>query len=306
MPQSLESSLSQVWKQTARKQSPIVLVPQGSRGIVLVFAVNVFLMASFAMVHANAGSPIYLGSKTTLSLSMDAIDHQVWDRLLKTYVNDDGLVDYKAWKASIDDVKQLDAYLEMLSSASLSHQATRASKLAFFINAYNAVTVKGILNEYPTTSIRNHTAKLFGYNIWEDLQLFVSGTPLSLEAIEHQVLRKMSEPRIHFAIVCASIGCPRLLNEAYLADKLNEQLDRNAKDFFSRSRNFRYDASSQTFYLSSILNWFGEDFGDSKSARLKKISPWLPAAGGKDQASAGTGSVKFLDYDWGLNEQSSS
>jgi hypothetical protein len=262
-----------------------------------------FVLVVSARGNVLGGSPIYLGTKSAAAVSMDAIAHDGLNDLLKKYVNDAGLVNYKAWKASDEDVRRLDEYINSLSSASLSIAATRPAKLAFFINAYNALTVKGILREYPTSSIRNHTAKLFGYNIWQDLQLYVGGSPLSLETIEHQVLRKMSEPRIHFAIVCASIGCPRLLNEAFAADKLDEQLDRNAKDFFTRSRNFRFDANTNTFYLSSILDWFGEDFGGSQSAQLKKISLWMPSGGARDVAVKGLGRVKFLDYDWNLNSQ---
>ena len=158
--------------------------------------------------------------------------------------------------------------------------ATREAKLAFWINAYNAVTVHGILREYPTTSIRNHTAKLFGYNIWHDLQLYVGGTAYSLDTMEHQILRKMSEPRIHFAIVCASIGCPRLLNEAYTADRINEQLEINSKDFFARAQNFRYDQSKKQFYVSAILDWFGEDFGNSQAEQLRRISTMVAQRSG--------------------------
>jgi len=153
---------------------------------------------------------------------MDQIDHRSWDALLKRYVNQRGNVDYQAWKQSAADQRALDAYLAHLSSANPNAQALGAAKLAFWINAYNAVTIKGILREYPTSSIRNHTAKLFGYNIWDDLLLTVGGKPYSLNHMEHEVLRKMGEPRIHFAIVCASISCPRLLNEAYTASRLEQ------------------------------------------------------------------------------------
>ena len=102
-----------------------------------------------------------------------------------------------------------------LSQANPQAHSTRHAKLAFWINAYNAVTVHGILREYPTSSIRNHTAKLAGYNIWKDLQLAIGGRAYSLDTMEHMILRPEREPQIHFAIVCASIGLSRLLNEAY-------------------------------------------------------------------------------------------
>ncbi len=252
---------------------------------------------------AVGSSPVYLGSKATEQRSMDQFDHGHWSPLLGKYVDDDGLVDYQNWKANTADVELLDQYLQHLSTASAKTTATNDAKLAFWINAYNAVTIRGILREYPTTSIRNHTARFFGYNIWHDLQLYVDGTPHSLEQIEHEILRKMSEPRIHFAIVCASIGCPRLLNEAYVADRIDEQLEANAKDFFSRQQNFRYNADSQSFQLSSILSWFDEDFGGSRKQTLKTIAPWLPTPEAQAAAKAGSVSVSYLDYDWKLNRQ---
>lgn len=113
----------------------------------------------------------------------------------------------------------------------------------------------------------------------------------------------MAEPRIHFAIVCASIGCPRLLNEAYVTERLDEQLETNARDFFSRSQNFRYDERSQRFYLSSILDWFGEDFGQDQAERLRTIAKWLPSESARRAAQRNVIRVSFLDYNWSLNEQ---
>jgi hypothetical protein len=257
------------------------------------------------IAKATAGSKITVGANvpTGQQVSMDRIDHQSWDALLKRYVDQSGNVNYQGWKQSTADQQTLDAYLAHLSSANPSVQASHSAKLAFWINAYNAVTVKGILREYPTSSIRNHTAKVFGYNIWNDLLLTVGGKPYSLNQMEHEVLRKMGEPRIHFAIVCASISCPRLLNEAYTAEQLDQQLTVNSQDFFANSRNFRLDPSRQSFQLSSILDWFGEDFGANQAAQLKAIAPYLPSGPAQQFASQGRGSVSFLEYDWGLNDQ---
>ncbi len=174
--------------------------------------------------------------------------------------------------------------------------------MAFWINAYNAVTVRGILREYPTTSIRNHTAKIFGYNIWKDLLLVVGGRSYSLEDIEHKVLRHMRDPRIHFAIVCASKGCPRLRNEAYTAERLERQLDDNARHFFAQRQNFRYDPARRHFELSSILKWFGRDFGEDDRAVLRAIAPFLPESASQ-VASTGGVTVSYLTYDWSLNDQ---
>ena len=254
---------------------------------------------------AQAGKKIYVGAQVPAGqqVSMDQIDHGPWDGLLRKYVDENGYVNYEALKASANDQQVLARYLQTLSTASRTTPAAKESQLAYWINAYNAVTVEGILQVYPTASIRDHTAKLYGYNIWKDLQLYVGGRPISLNDMEHEVLRKMGEPRIHFAIVCASIGCPRLMNQAYMANKLDEQLTVNAKDFFSREKNFRYDASANKFYLSSILEWFGEDFGSDQAARLKRIAGWLPTQQAMQAAEANSVSVSFLDYSWKLNDQ---
>ncbi|QDS87460.1 hypothetical protein EC9_16380 [Rosistilla ulvae] len=269
-------------------------------------AVVAFLFIVASDPVASAGSPVYVGTRVAANqqVSIDQIDHSTWDTILRKYVDANGMVNYQGLKASAADRQALSRYLNRLSSANPNAPATPGSTLAFWINAYNAVTVQGILREYPTSSIRNHTAKLWGYNIWKDLQLYVGGKPYSLDQMEHEVLRKKGEPRIHFAIVCASIGCPRLLNEAYVAERIQDQLDANAKDFFSRSQNFRYDAPARKFQLSSILDWFGEDFGGDQATQLKKIAPWLPSPAAQQAARQNAVRVSYLDYNWNLNAQS--
>lgn len=268
------------------------------------FGLTVLAIASLYGATGKAAD-VFLGVETPANgrVSLDEIDHSTWDGLLKIYVNDRGQVDYRGWKASADATRQLDEYLAMLSTGDADGVAPSEAKLAFWINAYNAVTVKGILREYPTTSIRNHTAKLWGYNIWKNLKLRVDGQTPSLEDIEHKTLRPMGDPRIHFAIVCASIGCPRLLNEAYVADRLDEQLDSNAENFFAQPQNFQADPLAKQIGLSSILKWFGEDFGTNQAAVLKRVSGWLPTEAARGLAADHSVQVRYLDYDWDLNAQ---
>jgi len=236
-------------------------------------------------------------------VSMDRIDHTSWNGLLSKYVDAAGGVDYRGLKNSQPDSQALDAYLDHLATASLTKAAKRENQMAYWINAYNAVTVKGILQEYPTTSIRNHTSKIGGYNLWKHLLLNVGGKQASLDAIEHKVLRPMGDPRIHFAIVCASKGCPRLLNEAYVGENLNDQLNANAASFFSLPQNFQYDQRKRQFKMSSILEWFGSDFGKDQAAILKAIAPHLPTKTAQTAANANAVSISYLDYSWALNEQ---
>lgn len=257
---------------------------------------------AFFLSDAHAKPPLGKRWPDGQTVSMDDVDHSTYDALLKKYVDGDGYVDYSSWKRSERDRGALLGYLDALSRATPSERASRAGQLAFWINAYNAVTIKGILQEYPTTSIRKHTSKLGGYNIWKDLPLLVGNRPYSLHDIEHKVLRKMGEPRIHFAIVCASVGCPRLLNEAYTAKKLESQLSENSRDFFSRSQNLQVDRPSGTIHVSSIIKWFGDDFGDSQSERFKYLKPYLPK-NVQSLAVHPQATVRYLDYNWNLNDQ---
>jgi len=255
----------------------------------------------------SAGPVTVLGKKdaTIARVPMQQIDHAPWTALLQKHVDERGMVAYARWKSSASDLAALDAYINHLSTATVDGSTPKSAQLAFWINAYNAVTVKGILKEYPTSSIRNHTAKLFGYNIWKDLQLHVAGKEYSLDDMEHQVLRKMDEPRIHFAIVCASIGCPKLLQEAFTAEKLEQQLVKSTRDFFADPTKFSFDQRSGTLSLSPILKWFSSNFGPDTASLQRYIAPYLPEQA-QAIARSGAAKVRYLDYDWELNDQSDS
>ena len=248
-------------------------------------------------VNVVVGNPVPQAQQ----VSIDQISHEPFNQLLQTFVNIKGQVNYGAWKNSANATRALDSYLTTLSSANPQAQSTRANQLAYWINAYNALTIKGILREYPTTSIRNHTSETGGYNIWKTLFLPVGNQHYNLDSIEHKVLRKMNEPRIHFAIVCASHSCPRLHMRAYIPQHLEEQLTHNTQNFFANPENFRWDPASRTFHMSSIVQWFGSDFGATQADQLRYLSTYLPAnAQAAAQQNAGT--IAFLPYSWNLNE----
>lgn len=265
--------------------------------------VLVFFVVTLITTSATAGQKITLGIRHPphALVSYDQIDHQLWDSLLKRYVDDNGMVDYASWRSNQVDLVQLDAYLGQLGRANVSANHRPEAAIAFWCNAYNAVTIRGILKEYPTTSIRNHTAKMFGYNIWHDLLLQVNSQTYSLNAIEHEILRKTGEKRIHFAIVCASVGCPRLLNEAYTGTQIEEQLARNTQDFFSRPQNLQVQGN--TLQVSAIMKWYVEDFGLNAEAGLAGLKIYLPLPA-KAIVDTGNYRVSHLDYDWSLNDQS--
>jgi len=258
------------------------------------------ISAALLCLSAISAKPIsIIGETQSETVSISAINHSSFDQLLKKYVDENGDVNYTDWKKNDRDT--LKEYLETFAQASREKAATDEHRLAFWINAYNALTIHGILDKYPTSSIRNHTAKLFGYNIWKDLKLTVGNAAYSLDQIEHEILRKMGKPSIHFAIVCASHSCPKLLNEAFNANNLDAQLSKNAVDFFANPENF--EISVNKVKLSSILNWFSEDFGTNKAEVLEAISPYVPE-GSADIIAAANGNLKvsYLPYSWKLND----
>jgi len=265
-----------------------------------IIVLGLLAIAVVVFLSMQSRAEIYVGTRSKASVAVENVDHSTWNQLLQKYVDDDGLIAYKDWHGNQHDRKALEEYLNQLSDAGSGPSTPKSARLAFWINAYNALTVYGILREYPTSSIRNHTSRLGGYNIWEHLQLYVDGTPHSLNQIEHEILRKMKEPRIHFAIVCASIGCPRLLNKAYIPERLEEQLEANARDFFTRPGNFQSEPGR--IQLSSILKWFAEDFGPDRNNQQATIAQWLSDEAAQQMINPDT-KISYLDYDWALNER---
>ena len=272
------------------------------------FAMLICVVASIAMTTTVNAQSQSVGQSRTVGhrwpaeklAPIDQVDHSVFDQLLKKYVNTDGQVNYQAWHQSTADRDALKSYLDTLSCANSDLQSGRAAILSYWINAYNAVTIEAILRVYPTTTIRNHTSETGGYNIWKTLKFNAGQKQVSLEDIEHKILRKMGEPRVHFAIVCASIGCPRLLNEAYVPSRLADQLALNTKDFFSRPQNLQVNGN--TLMMSKIISWFGTDFGPSQQQQVQVLSKYFPQQA-QQVAASGNYGVGFLEYDWNLNTQ---
>jgi hypothetical protein len=272
-------------------------------GLPAVAVVVVATLAISQLVSARAKVQVGGPCAATDRPSLAAVDHGALDALLQKYVDDRSLVAYAKWKGNADDVQALDQYLTRMGCVDLGKSAAKTAQLAYWINVYNALTIHGILREYPTTSIRNHTAKLGGYNIWKDLLLWVDGKNYSLDDIEHKILRKMGEPRIHVAIVCASIGCPPLANRAYTAKDLDCQLAANARRFFARPVNFRADERSQTVYVSELLKWYGTDFAPTPAEQMKALRPYFPSSETLSWIEETGVTVEYLDYNWGLNDQ---
>lgn len=233
-------------------------------------------------------------------VGFEQYDHRAWDGLLQKYVDRNGDVDYVTWQSNQQDRSTLLNYLTGMNSVDTSAGSSAQAEMAFWINAYNAMTIEGILQLYPTRSIKDHAPDANGYNIWDDFKLPVGGSEYSLNNIEHQVLRKMGDPRIHFAIVCASKGCPQLSQRAYFPNSLDQQLTYSAQLFFHTPSKFNYNLQRGQFGLSPIIQWFGEDFGRNDQERLRYLSQFMPAEAGQ-LAANGSPTINYLDYDWSLN-----
>lgn len=221
--------------------------------------------------------------------------HQRWTAQLRRFV-DGGVVDYASWK---NEQAQLDDYLRELARLKKEEfgSFSREQKLAFWINAYNAYTIHLILDHYPVSSIRS-----IGFlpgAAFRKAFIPLLGETLTLNEIENR-LRQMREPRIHFAIVCASKSCPELRTEAYRADELDRQLDAAARGFLRDPAKNRWDGSSRTLKLSSIFKWYGEDFERAAGSVQAYIARYLEP-GVRHAVESGPVRIEFLDYDWSLN-----
>jgi len=221
--------------------------------------------------------------------------HQLWDQLVKTHVKANGLVDYKGF---IREKPKLESYLKLLSeNAPDRSKWSKNEQLAYWINAYNAYTVKLIVDFYPTKSIRDLGPKLkipLIKDVWHYKFFKIAGVDMSLDEVEHGILRKeFDEPRIHFAINCASISCPPLLNEAFVADKLEAQLTKVTVAFINDP--VRNKLGTQSVQLSSIFSWFTGDF-TKKGTLIEFLNKYSKVK------IAPNAKVSFLDYNWNLNE----
>lgn len=222
-------------------------------------------------------------------------DHSEFQYMLEKYVDEHGRVDYVGLKEE-EDV--LDRYIDELSSASYD-QLTRYEKLALLINAYNAFTLKLILENPGIKSIQDIPSE----KRWEDTRWIISGERLSLMELEHKKIRGVfAEPRIHFALVCASNGCPKLRNEVFEGSKLVEQLGDQAINFYSLESNFKLDENKNSIYLSEILDWYKFDFAENEKDVVLYGTRYLDEKGlNYINKNIKTINIKYIPYDWKLN-----
>ena len=253
---------------------------------------------------------LLFGLSTPASAGKSDFDHSYkeWDGLLRATVAG-GKVDYGA--AAGDP--RLGRFLESLASVSPEAVVSwsRAQQVAFYINAYNAITIQTIVDAMPVKSIRDIKP-----NPWDNARWTVGGRTVSLDTIEHKKLRKdLVEPRVHFVLVCAARSCPDLPARAILSARLDEQLDGAARTFFGDSSKNRINREDGRLELSAILHWFGKDFvgwdgladvsvsGQRSDAEVAVIRALASFVSAKDREFLTSGSfeVVYNEYDWGLN-----
>ncbi|PPD00671.1 MAG: DUF547 domain-containing protein [Hyphomicrobium sp.] len=239
--------------------------------------------------------------------SQAVVDHDAWTRLLKTYVvvSDDGInrVTYADFKR--DGHQALKTYIKGLEATDVA-TLDRAELFAFWANLYNAKTIDVVLDAYPVATIKD--IKLGGGLIaaftggpWKAKVTKVSGVELSLDDIEHEILRPgFGDPRVHYAVNCASIGCPNLLTEAFTGAKLEAQLDAGARAYINHARGISVRNGSVT--ASSIYDWFGKDFADVPGGVLGHAKTY--AAPGLKRELENITAISKYGYDWSLNDAS--
>ncbi|WP_412560657.1 DUF547 domain-containing protein [Winogradskyella sp. MIT101101] len=217
----------------------------------------------------------------------NSLDHSIWDKLLKQNVREDGLVAYEGFKA---DQKILNDYVQYLSEQVPDKSWSYEEQLAYFINVYNANTIKLIVDNYPVESIKKVDATIspFLKNF-----IFIGEKEFSLADIEKGFLQKMNEPRIHFAINCASISCPKLLREAYTAENVNELMDRAAKEFINSDKN---DISENSAKVSEIFKWYKKDFLLQSESIIDYINQYA------DTKINPNVELSYIEYNWDLND----
>lgn len=238
-----------------------------------------------------------IGSLFISPYLVGAFDHTAFDAILKTYVDEAGLVDYNG----IAKDPRFSQYVKSLESARIEG-LSREARLAFWINAYNALTIDKVIRDKPKKSVR----ETFIPGVWTSTKFFtsrehlVAGKRMSLDEIEHGILRKrFKDPRVHFALVCASRGCPRIPRAAYSEANVQDMLDAVTRAYLNSTRGLRIDRAENTLYLSKIFDWFGDDFIEKSGSILDFIRPYL----GEEALKFlnGKPTVAFIDYNWALN-----
>ncbi len=261
-----------------------------------------------ALLAATCGAPEpeeIEGWDASDESSVERIDHGAWQDILDGHVAPDSsgvnLVDYEGLAASAEDAAGLAGYLDYLQGLD-PRDYSRAEQMAYWINFYNALTVQVVLDGYPVDTIRDIHEGVVPYTgPWDDVHARVAGEDLTLNDMEHGILRPIwQDRRIHYAVNCAAYGCPHLLDTAFTADNTEELLETGARDYVNNPRGV--DVVDEDFIvISSIYDWYTEDFGNTEES----VKAHLIEYAEHDLAEFLRGFEGFIeyDYDWSLNSR---
>ncbi len=265
-------------------------------------AILALIFNAYAFTPKAVAASVTEQFSTAETSSEKTIDHSDLSKLLQAYVKRDnaGLnrVDYKSFKNS---APALNAYINKLQQQKVT-RLNKNEQFAYWSNLYNALTIKVILDAYPVRSIKDIDISpgLFADGPWGKKLIKIEGTEISLDDIEHQILRKVfHDPRVHYAVNCASVGCPNLQKEAFEGSKLNQQLDAAAADYINSNRGAV--VKNNRLAVSKIYSWFSKDFGSSDEAIIRHLKKYA-----KQDLKQKLKSITTIDssfYDWSLNDQ---
>ncbi|MCH2235549.1 MAG: DUF547 domain-containing protein [Crocinitomicaceae bacterium] len=225
---------------------------------------------------------------SSLSFSADQPDHSIWERLLQANVSSSGKVNYNNFKIKQDT---LDAYLKELKDYYPNKEWTKNEKKAYYMNAYNAYTIKFVIRRYPVESVKD--VKFSGKDIWNTKLVFLGTQTFTLKYVEDNILRKMGDPRIHFGINCASFSCPKLYNHAFTGDNVNSALTKLTKAYVNDEKH--NVIKPKKLQLSEIFKWYLIDFTEEQTLIewLNKYSKVTINADAK---------IEYLPYNWSIND----
>lgn len=224
-----------------------------------------------------------------------SFSHELFDQVLREHVDEKGRVNYTKLKANPE---KLIAYLDLLAFAD-PEELSYNERLTFWINAYNALVIKGVVNHYPITSVRK--VKLFN-GFFSRLKFQAAGKMYTLDQIEHGIIRtEFADPRVHFVLVCASTSCPPLWNRAYTAETLEERLETATLNFIRNPEQVRIDRSKRRVYVSKIFKWYEDDFEVGYDDVADFLADYLPPEDAEYLESTDV-KLRYLDYDWTLND----
>ena len=237
--------------------------------------------------------------------SRQSVDHSRWADFLDRYLVEggDGINRIRYGAVSDADRRSLDAYIEQLAGITVTG-LDRDRQFAYWVNLYNALTVKVVLDHYPVDSIRDIDISpgWFSSGPWGKELVTVEGKALSLDDIEHRILRPIwQDPRIHYAVNCAAMGCPNLMDRPYRAQDLDDCLDRQARRYVNHPRGFRFEDGD--VIASKIYDWYQADFGNSEAGVIEHMMPY--AEPGLEARLREIDGIDDYEYDWSLNDAGS-